>query len=119
MALIAVNAVVHISSYTRMASIRVCLCMLMTVGAGEHRVVRRICVTGRADAVGIPVVGWEICMIECRPAPRRRGMTCFTCRRKAGRSVVWIRSVAVIGRMTHVAAAVHELVAAVRAARLT
>ena len=103
MALVAVVAVVHIPTHVRMTEIRR-VPTAVAIRALEHLVVARIGVTGRADPIRVPVVDWEIRVIESRSRPCRGGVAGRArsrepCRRviRIGRAVV-IRLVAAHAR---------------------
>src|SRR5258705_3584372 len=73
MALVAVVAVVHIPTHVRMTELRR-VPTAVAIRTLEHLVVARIGVTGRADPIRVPVVDWEIRVIESRSRPCRGGV---------------------------------------------
>jgi hypothetical protein len=65
MALVAVNAVVHIPANIRVIEIRRVVASMAT-RALEDQVVVRIGVANRADSIRIPVIEREEGVVECR-----------------------------------------------------
>ena len=102
MALIAVNAVVHIPADGGMTEIgRVPA--PMANGALEDRVVRGINVACSTHAVGPAVIQGEIRMVECCPCPGRRGVAGRTSCRESSRRMSRIRCRIVRSRVATVA----------------
>ncbi len=102
-ALITVNAVVHIPIYIRVTEV-VGIVAAMTGRALEYRVVVRIRMTRGANAVGVAMVNRELRVlrvIERRTSPGGRGMASRTGSREELRllCVAGIRGVVVIGLM--------------------
>ena len=103
MALVAVDAVVHIPIYIRVTEI-VRVIAAMAGRALEYRIVVRIRMACGADAIGVAMVNRELRVlrvIERRPSPGGRGMASRAGGREELRlrGVAWIRSVVVIGLM--------------------
>ena len=76
MALVAINAVVHVPVYVRVPKV-CCVVVAMASGALEDRIVIRIGVARGANAVGIAMGNGELGVIrvrECRASPGRRGV---------------------------------------------
>jgi hypothetical protein len=102
-ALITVNAVVHIPIYIRVAEV-VGIVAAMTGRALEYRVVVRIRMTRGANAVGVAMVNRELRVlrvIERRPRPGGRGVASRAGGREERRlrGVAGIRGVVVVGLM--------------------
>jgi len=75
-ALVTVNAVVHIPVYVRVLEVAG-IVIAMAARALEYRVVPSVNVTRGALAVGVAVVGWEsrvLRVIECGSSPRARSV---------------------------------------------
>jgi len=103
MALITVNAVVHIPIYIRVAEVGG-IVAAVTGRALEYRIVVRIRMARGANAVGVAMVNRELRVlrvIERRPGPGGRGMASRTRSREKLwlRGVAGIRGVVVIGLM--------------------
>ena len=95
MALVTVDAVVHIPVYVRVAEVSGVVAA-MTARTLEHGVVIRIRMARGANTVGVPMVDWEsrvLRVIERRTRPRGRVMA----RRAGGREELRLRGVAGIG----------------------
>jgi len=95
MALVTVDAVVHIPVYVRVADVSGVVAA-MTARTLEHGVVIRIRMARGANTVGVPMVDWEsrvLRVIERRTRPRGRVMA----RRAGGREELRLRGVAGIG----------------------
>lgn len=76
MALVAINAVVHVPVYIRVAEV-CCVVVAMASGALEYGIVIGIGVARGANAVGIAMGNGELGVIrvrECRASPGRRGV---------------------------------------------
>ncbi len=67
MAPVARRAVITVSRHLRVVRIR--LRLRVAVRALEQRVVARVCMAGRADAVRVAVARREPCVVECRAGP--------------------------------------------------
>lgn len=89
MALVAVHAVVDVPTDIGMIEIRSIIVAVAT-GALEHRVVTRVRMAGRANAVRIPVIHVEIRMVERGSRPGGGGMARIAGCREAGRLVIRI-----------------------------
>ena len=101
MTLVTIHAVVHIPAHVRVLEI-IRIPAAMATGALEYRVIARIRVAGRADAVGVAVVGWEIGVIERRTGPGRGRVAGVACRREARGCVIGIRCPVVVSLMAAV-----------------
>jgi len=102
-ALITVNAVVHIPVYIRVVEV-ISIVAAMAGRALEYRVVVRIRMACGADAIGVAMVNRELRVlrvIERRPSPGGGGMASRAGGREELRlrGVAWIRGVVVIGLM--------------------
>ena len=71
--------------------------------AGEHRVIVRIGVAGRAHSIGVAVIHREPGVVKRRARPNRRGMARSAGGRETCRRVIGIRRSGVIGFVTGVA----------------
>ena len=101
MTCVAVNAVVDVSADTLM--MLVCYCLRVTVRALEHGVVRRIRMARRTDSVRSAVIRREPGMVEYRALPRRRGMARLASCGEAGRRMVRVSRLVVIGLVAAIA----------------
>jgi len=104
MALIAVHAVIDISSHVRVVEIGG-VAAAMAIRALKNGVVIRIGVAGRADAVGATMIHGPPRVVKSRSRPGAGGVASGTSCRKHGRrgSVDWIRRREVIRFMAAVA----------------
>jgi len=100
--LVAVDAVVHVSTDARVTEIRRVI-VPMAPRALEHRIVIRIGVAGGTDAVGAAVIQREVRVIEGRPCPCRGRMARRAGRREPGRLVVRIRRGGILRLVTRIA----------------
>ena len=103
MALVTVNAVVHIPVYVRVAEVSG-IVAAMAGRALEYRIVIRIRMARGANTVGVAMVDWEsrvLRVIERRTSPRGRAMAGRAGRREELRlrSMAGIGGVVVIGLM--------------------
>lgn len=101
MALVAVDAVVHVPADTLV--LRISICFRVAVGTGEYRVIVGIGVAGRAHTVSVPMVNREVGMVPVGRDPRRGVMASGAGGRKSGRRVVRIGRSGVIGLVARVA----------------
>ena len=95
MALVAIVAVVHIPTHVRMAEIRR-VPAAVAIRTLEHLVVVRIGVTGRADAIRIPVIRREVGVIERGSRPCCGGVAGRACCRESRRRMIRIRGSVVV-----------------------
>ena len=97
MALVAINAVVHVARYVRVTKVgRVVT--TVTCGALEHRVIVRVGMAGGAYVVSASVAGWEwrvLRVVERRSRPRGRGVASLA----GGREELGLRLVARVRRV--------------------
>jgi len=100
-ALVTVHAVVDIAAHTAMVAIGVRF--RMTVGALEYAVIAGIGMAGGAHPIGIPVIGREIGVIECRARPTRCRVAHGASVREACRNVIGIVRLVVLVLVTAVA----------------
>jgi hypothetical protein len=98
MTLVTIHAVVYVSTHFGVAPIRVVVAMATC--ALEDRVVVGVRVAGCADSVRVPVVHWEVGMVERRSGPGRRRVARGASGREARRSVIRIRRAVVIRLVT-------------------
>ena len=93
--LVAIHAVVNVTPNTLMP--RVSLRLGVAIGALEHREVVGVRVTRRTDAVGITVIHREPRVVELAVRPLHGVVAHLAGRRKAGRGVLWIDGVLIVG----------------------
>ena len=72
-AVVAIHAVVHVAADVVVMEIG-CVIVPMATRALEHRVIVRIGMASRTDAVRVPVSLWEVRMVKRRSCPRNRGV---------------------------------------------
>ena len=106
MALVAIHAVVHVTADVAMIAIRVRLGV--AVRALEDVVVGRICMTGRADPVGVTVIHREPRVIEGCSQPTRGRVTGGASGREPRGHVIRIVRALVIHLMTAEAVGGHR-----------
>ena len=98
MTLVTIHAVVNVPADIGVLEIGgVVAAMLMASSAREHGVVVRVRMAGCAYSICVAVIGREISVIECRSRPGGRGVTGVASRWEAGRLMIRIRGVVVIG----------------------
>ena len=95
MTLVAIGAVVHISTDFGVIEIRR-VSAPVTVGALEHRVIVRVCVAGSTNTIRVAVVHVEVRVIERRASPGCSRMTRVASCREASRLMVRIGRAVVI-----------------------
>src|SRR5690349_6294068 len=100
MALVAARAAVHVVFDPLMLLIGRALGM--AICASKHRVVRRIGVAGRADAIRPSVSSREVSMVKCGSQPRTRGMTRLAGGGKPRRDMVRIGRGLILRLMTRI-----------------
>ena len=98
MTLVTIHAVVDVPADVGVIEVA-CVVVAMATGALEHRVVIRVRMAGCAYSIRVAVIGREISVIERRSRPGGRGVTGVASRWEAGRLMVRIRRVVVIGLM--------------------
>lgn len=101
MALVAVDAVVHVPADALV--LRIGICFRVAVGTGKYRVIIRIGVAGRAHTVCVPMVNREVGVIPVCRDPRCGVMASGAGSRKSCRRVVGISRASVIGLVARVA----------------
>ena len=97
MALITINAVVDIPAHFVVLEIGRVIAT-MTTGALEHRIVVGIGMARRTDAVGVPVINWELRVLSMVESCARPGSRIVAALARIG-EVQRLRRVARVGRV--------------------
>lgn len=98
MTLVTIGAVVDIASHIGVIEIG-SVVVAMATRALEHGVVTRVRMASRADTVGVAVIGREIGVIKRRTSPCGGRVAGIAGGGEAGRLMVWIGGVVVVGLM--------------------
>ena len=102
MALIAINAVIHIPAEVRVMEIG-CVSVPMASRALKDSIVTGVRMASRTDPIGVPVIHIEPGVIERRSGPRRGGVAAGTARREPGGRMVGIVGPLIFRRVTAIA----------------
>lgn len=100
-ALVAIGTVVDVIPHALM--VLVSLGLRVTTGTREDAVVRRVCVTGSAQAVGTTVAGREPGVVKSGTRPSRRGVARLASGGESCSRVVRVRRILIVRLVTGVA----------------